>query len=176
MKWFFASKELLLRFLQQLSSLQCPRCGAVGCFNRHGLLLGFVSPNQEGIRAWRIYCRPRQGGCGYTPSLRLDSTLPRRYVDAQTIWIFLKLLLKSDSVQAAWDQAHTGLCVDAAYRLLRDLKAQTHSIRTLLLARGPPPNSPAQKSLHLTIQHLKEVFGEGSAIQAFQQKTQQGFP
>ena len=119
MQRFIASEKRLLLSLQHLSSLQCPRCGATGVFNRHGTLEGFVSLDQRGIRAWRIYCRPRKGGCGYTPSLRLDSSLARRCIDAQTLWIFLKLLLEGEGVQSAWDQAHTGLSVEAAYRILR---------------------------------------------------------
>lgn len=178
MQRFFSSNDAIFKALNSLSSLACPRCGAVGCFNRHGTIQGFVSNKLRGTRAWRIHCRPRKGGCGHTPSLRLESVLARRCLDARSAWLFLKSLLGGASVQAAWDLAHTGLSVDCAYRLLRCISHNTSSLRTLLLARAPPPGKEAglEKSLLQTLHHLKNVFGEGNAICAFQRQTQTGFP
>jgi hypothetical protein len=177
MLYFFPSKKLLLKALTSLATLQCPQCGAIGFFKRHGYIRGWLSPNQRGIRAWRIYCNPRRGGCGHAPSLRLNSVLPHRCLDADTVWVFLICLLSGGSVKAAWEAAHTGLSLDCAYRLLRAITRHLVSIRTLLWARAPPPpgEKGARTELLQTILHFKKVFGETHSIRAFQQDTQSGF-
>jgi len=175
---FFPSNKLLFNALNSLSSLACPRCGAVGLFKRHGYIRGWLSPNQRGIRAYRIYCNTRRGGCGHAPSLRLSSVLPHRFLHADTLWSFLRGLLRGRSVKASWEAARTGIALDSAYCLLRAITRNLSAIRTLLLARAPPPSveKGAQTELLQTLHHLQEVFGKSHAIRAFQEQTHCGFP
>jgi hypothetical protein len=173
---FFSTKSKLFAVLAHLASVQCPVCGLTGRFKRHGVIRGYVTPDCRGIRAWRIYCNPKRGGCGHAPSLRVSSVLPHRCLSAGTVWSFLDGLRKGLSIQAAWGQARTGLCVEAAYRLIRSITRHLCELRRRLCARAPPPERCGYSPLVATLEHLARAFPRSCPVRTFQEAFQVGFP
>ncbi|MDA3873429.1 MAG: hypothetical protein PF795_05670 [Kiritimatiellae bacterium] len=155
----------------------CPRCRHVGALKRHGTIQGYVSPSERGVRAWRIYCNPKRGGCGHAPSVRLNTSLHHRCILSSTLWAFLRTWMRGDSIRAAWERAGEPLSVDCAYRVLRRFRSSLTSLRTTLSARGPPPADlkGARNPSVQTLLHLRSVFGTEDPIRAAQQGVQLPF-
>jgi hypothetical protein len=176
MPTFFPSLAALETFLRSLHTLSCPVCGAGGTYKRHGYIRGFVSVLQHGIRAWRIYCNPRRGGCGRAPSLRLAESLHHRCMDAGLLAAFLSALLRGLSTKAAWEASGCRLSLDRAYHLLGLLRRGLPALRARLAARSPPPipTSLTTTPLLQTVQHLHAAFA-ASPVRAFQLHFQSPF-
>lgn len=174
---FFSDSTSLLAFLTRLPMAACPRCHHVGALKRHGVIRGYISPNERGVRAWRVYCNPGRGGCGHAPSVRLASSLYRRCIPSSTLWIFLQAWIEGGSVRSAWEQAGEPLSPDCAWRILRRIRASLASLRTPLSARGPPPTvNRARNPSVQTLLHLRSVFGSEDPIRAYQMGVQLPFP
>ena len=102
MNVFFADWDEVEGFLQQRPWMRCPYCGAVGALGRHGFILGYVNDRGDfGVRARRIRCRPKKGGCGKTWSLRPGDRLFRYCFGTQQAWRFLSGLMQKQSIKAA---------------------------------------------------------------------------
>ena len=104
MNLFFESWADIKAFLNRLVAMRCPFCGASGSLVRHGFIYGYVDDrciDQSGIRARRIRCHPRKGGCGAAPSLRPGDRLFRYCFSTKLAWAFLRELLRGRSVKAA---------------------------------------------------------------------------
>lgn len=102
MKYFFESWSEIDAFLDRLTVLRCPVCGASGSFGRHGFIYGYLDGRGKyGIRARRIRCRPKLGGCGRTWSLRPGDRFLRYCFGTKEAWAFLKEWLRGRSVKAA---------------------------------------------------------------------------
>lgn len=176
MRTFFECRSEIVTFLNQLHLLICPFCGASGSFVRHGFIRGYVSPNQRGIRAWRILCKRARGGCGRAPSVRLAENLMHRCVTATPLWSFLLALLQAPSVKAAWEACGSRLSLDTGYRLYKRLGLAQSILRTHLHSRAPPPKRRcAGSTLLQMIEHLQDTFGDACAISAYQQDLQKDF-
>ena len=173
---FFSTKSRLFAVLAHLASVQCPACGLTGRFKRHGVIRGYVTPDRRGIRAWRIYCNPKRGGCGHAPSLRVSSVPPHRCLPAPTLWSFLDGLRGGLPVQEAWERARTGLSVEAGYRLIRSITRHLSELRRRLCARAPPPKQCGYSPLVATLEHLRTAFPGTCPVRAFQETFQAGFP
>jgi hypothetical protein len=174
MQVFFRTRAELEAFLDHLPSLRCPFCGAVGNVVRHGYIRWFRSPEENGIRAWRIRCKksPRHRGCGRAPSIRLGDCIPRRCFDAKQLWAFIQALLRARSIKAAWEQAGIAMSLDTGYRLYRHLDRCQSVLRTHLCARAPPPKAKTGVPLFQVFAHLKEAFGNKNPIQSYQEHFQ----
>jgi len=170
MRRFFLTLQEIHLFLDRLACLRCPFCGAVGTLVRHGYIRWFRSPEDNGIRAWRIHCNKRLdgSGCGRAPSVRLGDSIPRRCFDAQQLWTFIRALLKARSIKAAWEEAGIPMSLETGYRLYRHLNRCQSVLRTHLCARAPPPKIKAGVPLFQMLAHLKEVFGNHNPIRAYQ--------
>ena len=177
MQVFFKTKAEIELFLSHLSSLRCPFCGASGTLVRHGYIRWFNSPEKSGIRAWRFRCKksPRRRGCGRAPSIRLGNSIPRRCFDAKQLWAFIQALLHNRSIKAAWEQAGIPLSLDTGYRLYRHLCRCQSVLRTQLCARAPPPKVKTGVPLFQVFAHLKEAFGRGCPVRAYQEAFQRSF-
>ena len=176
MRTFFESRSEIETFLNQLHLLICPFCGARSTFVRHGFIHGYVSPEQRGIRAWRILCKRTRGGCGRAPSVRLAENLMHRCVTATALWSFLLALLQAPSVKAAWELCGIRLSLDTGYRLYKRLGLVQSVLRTCLHSRAPPPEATCAGSWFLqVIRHLKDAFGHSCAVNAYQQALQKDF-
>jgi hypothetical protein len=177
MRVFFRTRGEIEQFLCDLPLLRCPSCGTVGTLVRHGFIRWFHSPQENGIRAWRIHCKksPRRRGCGCAPSVRLGESIPRRCFNASQLWAFIQALLQERSIKRAWEHAGIPLSLDTGYRLHRHLGRCQSVLRTHLSARAPPPVVNAGVPLFQVFAHLKEVFGRDCPVRAYQETLQRSF-
>ena len=177
MQVFFQSKTQIELFLSRLPFLCCPFCGAVGTLVRHGYIRWFHSPREGGIRAWRIRCKksPRRYGCGRTRSIRLGNSIARHGFDAKQLWAFIRALQQARSIKSAWERASIPLSLDSGYRLYRRLCQCQSVLRTHLCARAPPPKVKSGAPLFQVVAHLKEAFGRGCPVGAYQEHFQRSF-
>jgi len=174
---FFRSQAEIERFLASLHVLRCPFCGAVGTMIRHGYIRWFHSPENSGIRAWRIRCKKsvRRRGCGRAPSIRLGGVLPRRCFTAKQLWAFIRALQRERSIKRAWERAGIPLSLDTGYRLYRHLDQCQSVLRTHLFARAPPPRVKTGVPLFQVFTHLKEAFVRRCPVSAYQEHFQRSF-
>jgi len=177
MRVFFGTKTEIESFLTRLPLLSCPFCGAVGTLIRHGYIRWFHTPEDNGIRAWRIRCKksPRRKGCGKTRSIRLANAMFRRGFDAKQLWAFLRALQQARSIKSAWERAALPLSLDTGYRLYRRLNRCQSVLRTHLCARAPPSKVKTGVPLFQVFTHLKEAFGRGCPVGAYQEHFQRSF-
>ena len=177
MRVFFRTRAEIEQFLASLHLLSCPFCGAVGTLIRHGYIRWCHSPTKSGIRAWRIRCKksPHRRGCGRAPSIRLGDVLPRRCFTAKQLWAFIRALQQARSVKRAWELAAIPLSLDTGYRLYRHLNQCQSVLRTHLFARAPPPKVKTGVPLFQVFAHLKEAFGCGCPVSAYQEHFQRSF-
>lgn len=175
---FFPDLPALSAFLLRLPAVTCPRCNHVGALKRHGFIRGYVSPDQTGIRAWRVYCNPKRGGCGHAPSVRLSTSLYHRCISTAVLWAFLNAWVDKASLREAWEDAGEPLSIDCARRILRRIRSALSSLRITLSARGPPPadSKGARNPSVQTLLHLRAVFGAEDPIRAYQAGVQSPFP
>ena len=92
---FFKTAEEVEFFRDRLPFFRCPSCGLIGALVRHGYTYWSHSPQENGIRGWRVRCKPGNPhqGCGVTWLLRRGDTLPRRCFSAAQLWAFMQALL-----------------------------------------------------------------------------------
>jgi hypothetical protein len=175
---FFYDLPAMDLFLSRLPSIACPRCHHTGALRRHGFIRGYVSPSEQGIRARRVYCHPKRGGCGHAPSVRLAESLYHRCISAATLWAFLRAWMAGASTPNAWARADTGLSLRCAHRILANLRSRLASLRTALSARAPPPadQTGARNPSGQTLLHLLAVFETEDPIRAYQAGVQEPFP
>ena len=175
---FFQTQEEIEVFLDHLSSLICPFCGAVEVVIRHGTIRWSHSPEQCGVRAWRVRCKksPHRNGCGATWSIRVGDSLLRRAFSAQQLWAFLSELLQAGSIKQAWERARFPLSLESGYRVYRHLCRCQSVLRARLCARAPPPAGRTGVPLFQVFQHLKEAFATATCpICAYQPHFQRSF-
>lgn len=177
MRVFFRTRAEIEQFLAGLHLLHCPFCGAAGTLIRHGYIRWFHSPTKSGIRAWRIRCKKsaQRHGCGRAPSVRLGDALPRRCFTARQLWAFIRALQQVRSVKRAWELAAIPLSLDTGYRLYGHLNRCQSVLRTHLFARAPPPRVKTGVPLFQVFEHLKEAFGSGCPVSAYQEHFQRSF-
>lgn len=102
MNCFFENWDEINIFLDGLMAMRCPVCGASGALSRHGFIRGYIDDRGSyGIRARRIRCRPKKGGCTKTWSLRPGDGLFRHCFNTKQAWAFLRGILRGRSVKAA---------------------------------------------------------------------------
>lgn len=174
MRVFFKDTGEIQRFLAQAHLMRCAHCGACGALRRHGYIRGHLSAGEYGIRAWRIYCHPRHGGCGKAPGIRLSACLLNTCLGSRLLWDFIRALAEARSIKAAWEGLRSGFSLDMAYGLHKRLKRRLAVMRTRLHARGPPPDSDSSDLIQ-TFAHLRERFGPDDPVAAYQLAFQAGF-
>jgi len=102
MKYFFENWADIEVFLERMMAMCCPKCGACGALGRHGFIRGHLDDmGGHGVRARRIRCRPKKGGCGRTWSVRPGDSLFRYCFATRQAWAFLREILRGRSIKAA---------------------------------------------------------------------------
>jgi transposase-like protein len=174
---FFRSEDEVEVFLCRLPFMNCPSCKTVGVVIRHGFIRWSHSPEEDGVRAWRIRCKksPLRNGCGKTFSIRLGQTIPRHCFSAKQLWAFMQALCAARSIKAAWERAAIPLSLDTGYRVYRRLCHCQSILRTHLCARAPPPKGSTGVPLLQVFAHLKEAFIRGCAVSNYQEHFQRSF-
>ena len=173
---FFKSWAEIEAFVRGLHEVICPRCGARGAMGPHGVRWRYDSRGRQRRSSRRIRCLPRRGGCGKTPCLRPGNILPRRWFDANDLERFIRELMRSRSVKAAWERCSIRMSLDTGYRLYRRLCRCQPVLRTRLCSRAPPPEEKSAGSALLQVfEHLCSALGDDGAVSAYQLVLQKDF-
>jgi len=149
--------------------LMCPVCKKIGTMVKHGYKYTYSSKADKSIRLWRIRCSKERNGCGYAPGLSLSETIPFYSFTASELWLFILALIKTTSINAAWNCAKIGTSVNTGYRIYKRLLLCQSRLRTNLTSRAPPPKAENAGILFQVFAHLKEVFGGQKTITEYQQ-------
>ena len=105
----------------------------------------------------------------------MGDVLPRRCFTAKQLWAFIRALQQARSIKHAWELAAIALSLDTGYRLYRHLCRCQSVLRTHLFARAPPPEVRTGVPLFQVFTHLKEAFGCGCPVSAYQEHFQRNF-
>jgi hypothetical protein len=159
----------------RLKITACPHCKRVGTLIRHGVLRGYEEGNvrHTTVRAQRVFCsnRNRADGCGRTFSVWMADKVKRLFLNADSLWLFLKQAADTNNKINAFRKTGSSMSDSAPYRIWkRFLKAQT-AIRTALSALCPPTKTTSEDAAQhasalptqSTIDHLKDAF-KGNAL------------
>lgn len=171
---FFPSLQAIQVFLNQLTAFPCPACQRAGALRRHGFIWGYSSPSSRGIRAWRVLCKPRHGGCGRSFSIRRSTSLLHCCFSSQQLSLFFQSLLERPSIKAAWEASAFPLSLDSAYRIVHSLKRLLPVLRSRLFPRGPPKSRKTTGPLLELLALLNELLGVEDPVATFQLKFQCG--
>ena len=177
MQGFFKTAEEIELFRDKLPFFRCPSCGLIGALIRHGYTYWTHSPQETGIRGWRVRCKPGNPhqGCGVTWLLRRGDTLPRRCFSTAQLWAFMQVLLDARSLKSAWERSSFPTSLDTAYKLYRHLVRCQSVLRIRLCARGPPPKVKTGVPLFQVLAHLRKAFGNESPVERYQESFQRDF-
>jgi hypothetical protein len=182
--WIFASQQQRDQQLAFLKCSPCPRCGHTGALNRHGFLKGYDEQNfkQKAVRALRVYCSNRGNakGCGRTFGLWIADKVKRLFLDANSLWEFLKGADSGGNKSRAFQNLQSSMSDSATYRIWKRFLQAQSAIRTALNAICPPPKQASgnqDRTLSAaqgTIAHLEVAFGDSrlNPIAAYQNAMQ----
>lgn len=174
MKKFYNSIEHIKDILLNCRSIQCPVCGRVGTLRRHGCRKGYINDKRV-IRCWRLYCDPRGGGCGHTPSLRLCGVLRGRSFSGKVLGLFIEALAQGYSVQSAWIYCKAVGCQITGNRTFDWLNRNQSNIRSALYEMVDVRNMNQNTSSFVALLQLFCKTFKGGNIAAFQLKMQKDF-
>lgn len=174
MKKFYNSIEQIKDVLLNCRSIRCPVCGRVGTLRRHGYRIGYINDKRV-IRCWRLYCDPRHGGCGHTPSLRLCGVLRGRSFSCKILGLFIEALIEGYSMRSAWDYCKAAGCVRTGYRTYHWLKRNQSNIRNALFEFIDVKDMNSDCSSFIALLKLFKKTFKGYNIGAFQLKLQKDF-
>lgn len=180
---FYRNPQEWTAIVERLKQTPCPHCNTLGTLIRHGNLYGFddSSPQRKTLHARRIFCsnRYRRRGCVRTFSVRLAHTIRRLSLSTRTLWGFLRRAVVDTIANAARD-ANCPRSDRTFQRIWKRFDRGQSAIRTALLGRGPPPETPAEPArrpaaAHV-LAHLRATFPHDDCpIAAFQQATRASF-
>ena len=182
-RWFYRSDQEWISIAEQLKNTPCPHCHARGTLNRHGVLYGFDNTNdsnsqQRTLRARRILCSKRRKsrpGCGRTFSIWLAHKIRRFSLTTRTLLTFLQHAA-AGSISRAAQAVNYPRSERTFQRIWKRFNHAQSRIRTALLGRGPPPESPAASARRpaaaQVLAHLQASFPNTDCpITAFQLAT-----
>lgn len=178
---FYKRTVDFLAFYRQIKLTQCPHCQRTGTLILHGFLRGYdeKSSNKKIIRGHRVFCsnRNRRQGCGRTFSVLAAHILKNLTITTQSIWDFLKNILRGMNTFSAFNMLRYSFSVTSGYRLYKKIYQSQNILRTCLLNKSPPPvNVSSQNPLIKTILHLKAAFARNiNPIAAYQAHFQSSF-
>jgi len=186
-RWFYRCDQEWGEIVERLKITPCPHCNAIGTLNRHGTLSGFddSNPLRRTIRARRVYCNKRrqQPGCGRTFSVWIADKVRRLSFTTRTLWTFLQRAIAGSIAAATRDINHATQCPRSERtfrRIWKRFDRAQSCIRTALVGRGPPPESPAASARRpeavQVLAHLQASFPNTDCpITAFQLATRSFF-
>jgi hypothetical protein len=159
--YYVNSKADLDQYRNEIKSVPCPHCGAVGYLICHGYVMGYGQTGAERmVRGGRFFCsnRYRRKGCGRTFSVLLADFMHRRIVPASTLWDFLKGVRGGLSRHAAWYKVGSPFSIQTGYRLWGEVKRQQPRIRAMLSRLKPPPETSSSEPIFQMLEHLRSIF------------------
>lgn len=167
MKKFFANIDSLHQFTLTLDAMPepavCPQCRKTDQFVSHGFIYKRLNLGKRQTIGKRIFCSNRSGrsGCGSTCQLYISQTLPSLQYNALHLFVFLRSLIASFSIQVAYQKATGTLEPRNAYRWLNKLQNKLIDYRVPL--RRPkqlikPPFQTRTKRLQLLLSTLSNRF------------------
>jgi len=144
--------------------MACPHCKQVGSLIRHGFLRGFDPRHlhKKTIRARRVFCsnRNRAAGCGKTFSLWTADKIKRLFLDADSLWEFLRQAVLTGNRRQAFQSLGSRLSDSAPYRIWKRFDQAQSAIRTKLNTLCKPPKITSKHPAELTLAHLEAAFKE----------------
>ena len=174
MKKFYKSTDQIENVRENCRSIRCPKCGKVEVLRRHGYRTGYIN-NKRAIRCWRLYCDPRGGGCGHTPSLRLCGVLRGRSFSGKVLGLFIEALVMGYSMQSAWDYCKCASSLRTGYRTYHWLRHNESNIRNALYEFIDVRDMNTDASSFIALLELFKKAFKDYNISAFQLKTQKNF-
>jgi hypothetical protein len=160
--------------LVTLKMTACPHCKQIGYLIRHGFLRGYDQTQLRGktVRARRVFCnnRNRSTGCGRTFSLWIADRIKRLFLDAASLWEFLKQAVLTGNRRRAFRSLESRLSDSAPYRIWKRFDQAQSAIRTALGTLCKPPEIVSKQPAEVTLAHLEAAFKEHplDPIAAFQ--------
>lgn len=171
-RWFYQTEAEWNAIAERLKQTACPHCRRVGTLNRHGSLYGYdeTDARRKTLRARRIYCsnRHRRPGCGRTFSVWVATAIRRRSVTTRCLWDLLQRV-RAGNLAAAVRAMRVPRSERTLQRLWQCFNLGQSRIRTALLGRRPPPETPSShRPVVQVIAHLQAAFPESDPLAAFQ--------
>lgn len=160
--------------LVTLKTMACPHCKRFGFLIRHGFLRGYDQTQLRGktVRARRVFCsnRNRATGCGRTFSVWIADKIKRLFLDADSLWEFLRQVVLTANRRQAFQSLESRLSDSAPYRIWKRFDQAQSVIRTALNTLCKPPKNASKQPAELTLAHLEAAFKEHplNPIAAFQ--------
>lgn len=127
--------------------------------------------NGSVVRGQRVFCsdRGQRSGCGKTFPLFVADVLPRHTFTAGLLWALLRKLLDGATIRAATQALRLPFSLEAIYGIVRRLRHRLDAVRSLLCRERPPPVGTQTDPLHQTLNHLRQLFPQGTcALAAYQ--------
>ncbi len=182
---YYNSEEDFKPFHNNLKQLPCPHCKSIGTLILNGRLMGYAedSHTKKTVRGRRVFCnnrRKRSNGCGITFCVLLAGILKNFSITANSLWCFLKSMVKSSSKIEAFRRIKSSMSNSSCYRLWKSFSKSQSTIRSSLVKFSSVPT--LCKTIHpefQTIAHLESAFSNyshpNSPIAAFQTHFQAPF-
>ncbi len=141
---YYNSEEDFNRFHNNLKQLPCPHCKLTGTLILNGRLKGFAedSYTKKTVTGRRVFCnnrRKRSKGCGRTFCVLPAGILKHFCVTANSLWCFLKNMVKSTSKIEAFRRIEFPLSNSSCYRLWKRFSKSQSRIRTFLVKLTSAP-------------------------------------
>jgi len=126
----------------------------------------------KAVRARRVFCnnRNRATGCGRTFSVWTADKIKRLFLDADSLWEFLRQVVRTGNKRKAFQSLESRLSDSASYRIWKRFDQAQSAIRTALNTVCKPPQNASKQPAELTLAHLEAAFKEHplNPIAAFQ--------
>ena len=169
-----SSQDEVNTVLAMLKTMACPHCKQFGFLIRHGFLRGYDQTQRRGktVRARRVFCsnRNRATGCGRTFSVWTADKIKRLFLDADSLWEFLRQAVLTGNRRQAFQSLESRLSDSATYRIWKRFDQAQSAIRTALGTVCKPPEIVSKQPAGLTLAHLEAAFKQHplDPIAAFQ--------
>ncbi len=126
----------------------------------------------KAVRARRVFCnnRNRATGCGRTFSVWTADKIKRLFLDADSLWEFLRQVVLTANRRQAFQSLESRLSDSAPSRIWKRFDQAQSAIRTALNTVCKPPQNASKQPAELTLAHLEAAFKEHplNPIAAFQ--------
>ncbi len=182
---YYNSEEDFKPFHNNLKQLPCPHCKSTGALILNGRLKGYAegSHTKKTLRGRRVFCnnrRRRSKGCGITFCVLLAGILKNFSITANSLWCFLKSVVKSSSKIEAFRRIKSPMSNSSCYRLWKRFSMSQSRIRAFLARLSTAPQlSTTTCPAAQTIAHLESALNNNSLptspIAAFQAHFQTSF-
>ena len=177
---YYTSDEEMPGFIQMLKLRGCPFC-KLFCLILHGFLRGYseTDVNTKIKRGQRMFCNDRKSskGCGRTFTVYYVDVIKKFVIKAGSIWTLLRNIGKEMNKKKAFEALNLPFSIFNVYNLWNKFKKKQVELRTIILVKGNPPDTPGIDNPAIqTIKHLEDIFpGTGCAVSEFQKTFQKSF-